>query len=82
LALWRRSTRILSARRGYGARLSSSVQLGCRPAPAAHATYERALAVVRAQLGEYAFAAAWVAGQAPPFDQAIAEALVASEQRP
>jgi predicted ATPase/transcriptional regulator with XRE-family HTH domain len=49
--------------------------IGCRPAPAARATYERALAVARAQLGEEAFAAAWAAGQAMTLEQAIAYAL-------
>jgi DNA-binding NarL/FixJ family response regulator len=38
--------------------------LGCRPAPAARATYERAVALARAQLGDEAFAAAWAAGEA------------------
>jgi predicted ATPase len=49
--------------------------IGCRPAPAARATYERAIALARAQLGEEAFAAAWASGQALLLEQAIAEAL-------
>jgi predicted ATPase len=49
--------------------------IGCRSAPAARATYERALATARAQLGDEAFAAAWAAGEAMTLEQAIAEAL-------
>ena len=46
-----------------------------RTAPGSRATYERALAAARAQLGEEAFAAAWAAGRALTLEQAIAEAL-------
>ncbi len=49
--------------------------LGCRPAPAAQATYERLLAQARAQLGADAFATAWAAGEALSIEQAITEAL-------
>jgi predicted ATPase/transcriptional regulator with XRE-family HTH domain len=49
--------------------------IGCRPAPAARAIYERALAVVREQLGEEAFAAAWAGGAMLTVEQALAEAL-------
>jgi hypothetical protein len=49
--------------------------LGRRTAPAARATYERAMAVARAQIGEDAFAAAWAAGRAMSIEQASAYAL-------
>jgi len=49
--------------------------LGCRSAPAAHATYERTQAIARARLGEQAFAAAWAAGEALSLDAVIAEVL-------
>ena len=52
-------------------------EIGCRTAPAARVTYERALALVRAQLGAGAFEAAWSAGRAQTLEQAIAEALEA-----
>jgi len=48
---------------------------GCRPAPAARATYERALAIARAQVGDEAFAAAWASGEALSLEAAIAEAF-------
>jgi len=63
------------AARLWGAAERLRQALGCRPAPAARATYERALATCRAQLGEEAFAAAWAEGQAMTLEQAIAEAL-------
>jgi predicted ATPase/transcriptional regulator with XRE-family HTH domain len=58
---------------GAAERLRQSI--GCRSAPASRATYERALAAARAQLGDDAFAAAWAAGQALTLEQAIAYAL-------
>jgi predicted ATPase/transcriptional regulator with XRE-family HTH domain len=58
---------------GAAERLRSA--LGCRPAPAARATYERAVAAARAQLGEEAFAAVWAEGRAMTLEQAIAYAL-------
>jgi predicted ATPase/transcriptional regulator with XRE-family HTH domain len=63
------------AARLWGAAEALRRAIGCRTAPAARATYERALAVARAQLGEQAFAAAWTAGQAMTVEQAIAETL-------
>ena len=65
-----------SARRGCGGaadRLRAA--LGCRQAPAARATYERALATARAQLDEATFDAAWAAGQALTLEEAIAYAM-------
>jgi hypothetical protein len=63
------------AARLWGAAERLRQAIGCRPAPAARVTYERAQAVARAQLGEYAFNVAWAAGQALTLEQAIAEAL-------
>jgi hypothetical protein len=48
---------------------------GCRPPPAARATYERAVALAHAQLGDEAFTAAWAAGEALTLERVIAEAL-------
>jgi tetratricopeptide (TPR) repeat protein len=66
------------AARLWGAAESLRQTIGCRPAPAARATYERAIASARAQLGEEAFAAAWAAGRAMTLEQAIAYALEGS----
>jgi predicted ATPase/transcriptional regulator with XRE-family HTH domain len=63
------------AARLWGAAERLRAALGYRSAPAARATYERAVALARAQLGDDAFAAAWAAGAALSLDQAIAEAL-------
>jgi len=63
------------AARLWGAAERLRQAIGCRPAPAARATYERALAASRAQLGEEAFAAAWAEGNAMSLEQAIEEAL-------
>jgi tetratricopeptide (TPR) repeat protein len=52
--------------------------IGCRSAPAARATYERALAAAHAQLSEEAFAAAWTEGQVMTLEQAIAYSLEGS----
>jgi CheY-like chemotaxis protein len=59
----------------WGAAERERAALGCRPAPAARATYEWLRAQARVQLGEAAFAAAWAAGEALPLDQVLAEAL-------
>jgi predicted ATPase len=63
------------AARLWGAAERLRQAIGCRPPPAARATYERALAVARAQLGEAAFTMAWEGGRALTVEQAIAEAL-------
>ncbi len=63
------------AARLWGAATQLRAALGCRPAPATHATYERLFALARAQVGEGAFAAAWEAGAALSLEQVIAEAL-------
>src|SRR5262249_22718949 len=47
------------AARLWGAAERLRQAIGCRPAPAARAAYERALAAARAQLDEATFAAAW-----------------------
>ena len=56
--------------------------LGCRSAPAARATYEHAMAVARAQLGEAAFATAWEGGRALTVEQAIVEAVDGAAEAP
>jgi Tetratricopeptide repeat len=63
------------AARLWGAAERLRQAIGCRPAPAARATYERAIATARAQLGEDAFAAAWAEGNALGLEQAIVYAL-------
>src|SRR6266508_4035651 len=70
------------AARPWGAAEALRTAIGCRPAPAARATYERVVTMARAQLGEDRFAAAWAAGQALPFNQAIADALAGTAQMP
>ena len=63
------------AARLWGAAEQLRTALGCRPAPAARATYERLLVLARVQLGEGAFAGAWAAGEVLSLEQAVAEAL-------
>jgi tetratricopeptide (TPR) repeat protein len=63
------------AARLWGAAERLRQAIGCRSAPAARATYERAMVAARANLGEEGFAAAWEAGAALPLEQAITEAL-------
>jgi non-specific serine/threonine protein kinase len=57
----------------WGAAEALRQAIGCRPAPAARATYERLVAEGRAQLGD-AFDTAWAEGQALSLDRALAEA--------
>jgi len=59
----------------WGAAERRRQMIGCCPAPAARATYERALAAARGQVGDDATAAAWEAGGALTLKQAIDEAL-------
>jgi len=63
------------AARLWGAAERLRQAIGCRSAPAARATYERAVVAARAQLSEEGFAAAWEAGGALTLEQAISEAL-------
>jgi hypothetical protein len=70
------------AARLWGAAERLRAALGCRPPPAARATYERALATACAQLGEAAFATAWEGGRALPVEQAIAEAVDDAAEAP
>jgi len=63
------------AARLWGAAERLRQSLGCRPAPASRATYERAMAAACAALGEEAFAVAWAAGRAMTLEQAVVEAL-------
>ncbi|HEX5692658.1 MAG TPA: tetratricopeptide repeat protein [Roseiflexaceae bacterium] len=62
------------AARMWGAAEALRQTIGCRPAPAARATYERLLAEVHDQLGDKAFGAAWTTGQELTLDEALAEA--------
>jgi hypothetical protein len=62
----------------WGAAEALRQVFGARPAPAARATYERALAIAHAQLDDATFAAAWDEGQAMPLAQAIVAALSAA----
>ena len=66
------------AARLWGAAEGLRQTIGCRPAPATRATYERAMLAARAQLDDTTFAAAWAAGRALPLEQAITEALAPS----
>ena len=70
------------AARLWGAAERLRAALECRSAPAARATYERALATARAQLGDAAFAAAWERGRALTVEQAIAEAVDDAAEAP
>jgi hypothetical protein len=63
------------AARLWGAAERLQHAIGCRPAPAARANYERAQAVARGQFGQDAFAVAWAAGRAMTLEQAVTEAL-------
>ena len=56
----------------WGAAKSLQQALGCRPSPASGAVHERAIAAARSELGEAAFAQAWVEGRAMLLDRAIA----------
>ena len=70
------------AARLWGAAERLRQAIGCRPAPAARATYERAMAVARAQSDEEAFAKAWEGGRALTVEQAIAEAVDDAAEAP
>lgn len=59
----------------WGAAAQLRLALGCRPAPATRSTYERLIALARAQLGEAAFSMAWAEGAALTRPQMLAEAL-------
>lgn len=68
------------ARHVEAARLFAAAQtlreaIGAPLPPADHVRYDRAVAGVRAGLGEQAFAAAWAEGQAMALEQAVADAL-------
>jgi predicted ATPase/transcriptional regulator with XRE-family HTH domain/Tfp pilus assembly protein PilF len=70
------------AARLWGAAEALRTTIGCRPAPGARATYERAISMARAQLGEKAFAMAWEQGRALTVEQALAEALAVADTAP
>jgi PAS domain S-box-containing protein len=59
----------------WGAAEQLRIALGCRPAPAARATYERQVELARAPLGARAFASAWAVGENIPIEQLIADLL-------
>lgn len=63
------------AARLWGAAEQLRQALGCRSAPAARTTYERAKMKACTQLGEDTFVMAWQQGRALSLEQAIAEAL-------
>jgi predicted ATPase/DNA-binding XRE family transcriptional regulator len=66
--------RAAQAARLWGAAERQRQAIRCRPAPATRATYERAVAAARTELGAEAFAVAWAAGQALDPQAALAEA--------
>jgi len=70
------------AARLLGAAATSRESTGNPMAPAVRAANDRVIADTRAQLGETAFAAAWAAGRALTFEEAIAEALAVAGQPP
>ena len=70
------------AARLWGAAERLRQAIVCRRAPAARATYERAMAAARAQLSDEGFAAAWKAGAALTLEQAIAEAMDDAAEAP
>jgi hypothetical protein len=73
----------VQAARLWGAAEALRQAIGCRPAPAGRTTYERAVATVRANLGDEAtFATAWAEGRAMPLEQAIAGALGVVQDEP
>jgi non-specific serine/threonine protein kinase len=69
------------AARLYGAAEALRESVGAS-VPRQHALSARALAKAKADLGEPAFAASWLAGRTMPLAEAVAEALAAPEGRP
>ena len=67
--------RAMRAARLLGAAEALRTTIGVQRAPTALPAYTRDVATARAELGEAAFAAAWVEGRAMTLEQAIAEAL-------
>jgi non-specific serine/threonine protein kinase len=65
------------AARWYGAEEGLRAALGMELAAVRRASHERTIAVVRATMGEQAFAAAWAAGRGLSAAQAITEVLAA-----
>jgi tetratricopeptide (TPR) repeat protein len=63
------------AARLFGAGAALRERLGASLPPIGRRSHDRAVAAVRATLGEAAFEAAWAAGRSLSLDQAIAEAL-------
>jgi hypothetical protein len=67
---WERATQLL------GAAAALREAIGAPPTPRERCRVERSVAAARAALGEEAFAAAWAAGQALTWEDAVALALV------
>jgi non-specific serine/threonine protein kinase len=70
------------AARFFGAASRALEELGSSMSPARSARYRGYVAEVRVTLGEEAFAAAWAEGCAMPFEDAVAAALGAEQERP
>jgi tetratricopeptide (TPR) repeat protein len=71
-----------TAARLLGAAHALREEIGARIWLANQPDYERSLAIIRGQLEEGAFTAAWTAGETLPVEQAIAEATVGVDVRP
>jgi len=63
------------AARLWGAAEALREAIGAPMPPVYRATYEQAVALARAQVGEEAFAAAWAEGLAMPLEQTINDVL-------
>jgi tetratricopeptide (TPR) repeat protein len=70
------------AARIFGAAEALREKLGAPLLPIYHDHYQRGVAATRAHLDEATFAAAWAEGRAMTLEQAIAEALDATNDRP
>jgi non-specific serine/threonine protein kinase len=73
--------RFARAARLFGAAEALREAIGAS-VPRHHARYDRAVARVRAGLGEAAFTAAWAAGRALPLAEAVAEAMAVAPAPP
>jgi predicted ATPase/DNA-binding CsgD family transcriptional regulator len=73
-----RAARLIGAVDAVGDRVQATLML----IPAQAARYEHTIDVVRAQLGDQAFAAARAAGRAMPLAEAIGEAMIATPPLP
>jgi DNA-binding NarL/FixJ family response regulator len=71
--------RLARAARLFGMAEAIRARIDAIPFPHLQIVYDRAVAAVRAGLGEQAFAEAWAQGRATPADQAVAYALAEPE---